>query len=313
MEKPKGIGMRGIDLQKFLMVARHHDVIILVRPTNEAALKYIGKPGFYPKPMICKAKTAHDNPEPIGATTRRRYEIAGLVVHPGFHPTVYAGEKLRKYQSYWDKTMEVLSPTMKHRAIDPYSQQSRAPWGVDRVGVGAASRWSWRVDINPDSERFGCIQLKKPGIDWSYIHGDYDLKDVIAGGEENGRYTDNRSWTSLQDGVANSTPLLKDRRYSSIQAHLNLLIGAEMVQHGAEAQFSWHGDDPIMVIYPEGKHMLLYDAMTVQSIYSAWGRKMPVDPRAMSPEEARRKGLTDFHRLRSEIFTVGPDGTARKG
>ena len=32
MEKPKGIGMRGIDLQKFLMVARHHDVIILVRP-----------------------------------------------------------------------------------------------------------------------------------------------------------------------------------------------------------------------------------------------------------------------------------------
>src|ERR1051325_7133815 len=106
MEKPKGIGMRGIDLQKFLMVARHHDVIILVRPTNEAALKYIGKPGFYPKPMICKAKTAHDNPEALGPPPRGGYRVAGLGVPPGFPPTVFPGEKLGKYQSYWDKTME---------------------------------------------------------------------------------------------------------------------------------------------------------------------------------------------------------------
>jgi hypothetical protein len=37
--------------------------------TNEAALKYIGQRGYYPKPAVCKAKTADQNPRPIGATT----------------------------------------------------------------------------------------------------------------------------------------------------------------------------------------------------------------------------------------------------
>ena len=32
------IGMRGKDLQKFLMVARNHNVILLVRHTNEDSL-----------------------------------------------------------------------------------------------------------------------------------------------------------------------------------------------------------------------------------------------------------------------------------
>src|SRR6185312_12510616 len=37
-----GIGMRGIDLQKFLMVARERKVILLVRHTNEDSLRYVG-------------------------------------------------------------------------------------------------------------------------------------------------------------------------------------------------------------------------------------------------------------------------------
>jgi hypothetical protein len=295
----KGLGMRGKDLQKFLMVARDHNVIILVRHTNEAALKYIGQPGFYPKPAVCKAKTAHDNPRPIGATTLRRYDIAGLVVHPAFHPTCYEGAKLAKAQKYWDDTMKVLSPTMVHRHVDPYDKQSSAPWGVERHGVGAASRWSWRVDIDPNSQRFGCLQLKSRDVGWSYIHGDYDLKDVIVEGWRETNITHKKKI----DGVPNNVPFLFTVPFEVIQAKLNALIGADMVQHGAEAQFAWHGDEPITVAYPDWTHQLLYDAVTVQSWYTAQNRKVHAK---MGPD-------TNWVGMRSRMFHFGPNGMFAPG
>ena len=41
-----GTGMRGKDLRAFCMVARQYGVYILVRHTNEASLKYVGKAYF---------------------------------------------------------------------------------------------------------------------------------------------------------------------------------------------------------------------------------------------------------------------------
>src|SRR5690606_37731930 len=75
-------GMRGKDLQKFLMVARDHGVILLIRHTNDDSLKYVGLPGYYPKPAAVKAKTADVNPPATmqlvqGRPTSVRYEVAG--------------------------------------------------------------------------------------------------------------------------------------------------------------------------------------------------------------------------------------------
>jgi hypothetical protein len=295
------VGMRGKDLQKFLMVARNHNVIILVRHTNEDSLAYIGKPGFYPKPAAVKAKTADMNPTPItgfgpGGKARTMYQVAGLVVHPGFQPGCYRGSKIGKAQDAWLHTLETLAPSLLKTTVDLKNPNSWAIWGVERTAVHAP-RWKWRVDIDPGSPRFGCLQLKKTGGEWCYIHGDYDLKDVIVLGRE----TDNQRAEGKLDGVKNFTPVLYEREFESIRTELNDLIGADMVQHGAEAQFAWHGDEPITVAYPDWKHLLLYDAVTVQGWYMNLNRSV------LAPT-----GL-DYRRDRSRMYHFGPNGVFAPG
>jgi hypothetical protein len=231
-------GMRGKDLRSFLMVARQYNVILLVRHTNEDSLKYVGVSGFYPKPATVKAKTADKNPPAVtglsgGMRTTKNYKIAGLVVHPGFQPACYVGAKVHKAQDCWDHTMETLSPTLMNKKVDLNRPESWSIWGVERQSVNSA-RWKWRVDVDRNSDYFGCLQLKSGDIPWSYIHGDYDLKDVIVVGSEQ----DNRRAEGKLDGVKNFTPLLKGLEFETVQRALNSMIGADMVQHGAEAQFA---------------------------------------------------------------------------
>jgi hypothetical protein len=296
-----GTGMRGKDLQKLLMVARDFGVIILVRHTNAASLRYVGQRGFYPKPAAVKAKTADMNSPPLrrsvgGRVVNTVLDIAGLVVHPGFHPGAYKPAKLPKAQDAWEHTLETLAPSLLHAKVDLNNANSWSIWGVERKAVHAP-RWSWRVDVDPASSRFGCLQIKNVTIPWSYIHGDYDLKDVIVLGREK----DNRRNEGTLDGVKNFTPLLEDIDYERIREALNLKMGADMVQHGAEAQFAWHGDEPITVAFPDWRHLILTDAMTVQ----AWYRDLNRDVLA-------KKGK-DYLGDRSRMFHFGPNGIFAPG
>jgi hypothetical protein len=296
-----GIGMRGKDLQKFLMVARKHKVILLVRHTNADSLRFVGQPGYYPKPAAVKAKTADANPRNVttlvkGRKTTVAYDVAGLVVHPGFQPTCYRGAKVQKAEDCWAHTMETLAPAMERLKVDLANAGSWAVWGVERRAV-KAPRWSWRVDVDPLSPRFGCLQLHSAGCGWCYIHGDYDLKDVIVLGRE----TDNRRAEGTLDGVKNFTPVLYNVQFDTIRSELNVLMDAEMVQHGAEAQFAWHGDEPITVAFPDWTHLLLTDAMTVQSWYTKLNREVLAEPGK------------DYLRDRSRMFHFGPSGVFAPG
>lgn len=295
-----GTGMRAVDLQKFLIVARHHGVTLLVRHTNADSLRYVGRSGYYPKPAFVKAKTADMNPAPLmqsvqGRIVSRRYDIAGLVVHPGMHPGAYKSSKHPKAMAAWNDGMHVLSagnlPSGSASQLDSW-----AAWGVERP-VAAAPTWRWRVDVDPASPHYGCLQISGAGIGWSYIHGDYDLKDVIAVGRE----TDNRRNEGKLHGVKNFTPLLEGAEFERIRSQLNTLIGADMVQHGAEAQFAWHGDEPITVAKPDFTHLLLLDAPTVQRWYLDLNR------------EVLAKTGHDYLGDRSRMFHFGPQGMFAPG
>ena len=296
-------GMRGKDLRSFMMIARRYNVIILVRHTNEDSLEYVGMPGFYPKPAAVKAKTADKNPPAVtisvgGKKITRNYKVAGLVVHPGFQPSCYGDGKAVKAQSYWDHTMQILSPTLANSRVDLGKPQSWAIWGDEHPGANA-SRWSWRVDIDPNSDHFGCLQLKGGNIPWAYIHGDYDLKDVIVVGNEQ----DNRRREGQLDGVMNFTPLFRGLEFETIQRALNELIGTDMIQHGSEAQFAWHGDEPITVAYPDWRHLTLLSATTVQIWYQELNRNV-----------LAKQGTDYIHdRSRQFIFGPGPGGGFKPG
>src|SRR5581483_9896761 len=126
-------GMRGTDLQKFLMVARDFNVIILVRHTNPDSLEYVGQTGFYPKPAIVKAKTADVNPPPLrrlvnGKVETKNYDVAGLVVHPDFQPQAYLGAKQQKAKTFWNQTMHYLGPTLEQGP--PVDLENPNTWSI---------------------------------------------------------------------------------------------------------------------------------------------------------------------------------------
>lgn len=297
-----GIGMRGKDLHVLLQVAREFGVIILMRQTNEKSLPYVGRENFYPKPAILKAKTADLNPPRQtrligGVKSAPEYRIAGLVVHPGFQPNAYRAAKLPKAQKSWDDTLSVLAPTLKAKEVDLTRPDTWKEWGKEHQSANG-SPWFWRVNIDPGSETFGCIQLRRDRLPWSYIHGDYDLKDVIVVGRE----SDNRRQKYAIDGLPDYyMPLLEGRDFMEIRHELNTRMGADMIQHGAEAQFFWHGDEPIIVAYPNFQHQTLLSATTVQLWYRARNREVLAAP------------THDYVRDRSRMFHFGPQGTFRPG
>jgi len=298
-----GTGMRGKDLQKFLMVARDFQVILLVRHTNADSLQYVARAGYYPKPALVKAKTADFDPPSLtrsvgGLIVKQACRIAGLVVHPGMHPQAYKAAKFGKAMDCWSQGLHLLAGARAPQDGDAKHPESWAAWGVGRAAQ-CAGAWRWRVDVDPASSHYGCLQLcnTTAGTDWSYIHGDYDLKDVIVPGEE----ASNQRLEGKIDGVKNFTPLLPKKNFEDARARLNQLMGVPMVQHGAEAQFAWHGDEPITVAFPDFTHLLLTDAVTVQRWYENRNR-------AVLAEAGH-----DYVKDRSRMFHFGPQGMFAPG
>ncbi len=74
--------IRDQDKIVFARVAREEKLWILVRGTNHHSLQYVGRSGYAPKPIHCKAKTAKMGP------------FAGLVVDPNLATSAFpAGDK----------------------------------------------------------------------------------------------------------------------------------------------------------------------------------------------------------------------------
>lgn len=135
--------MRQCDRAPFIEAAQHFQVWILVRGTKEASCKHIGKNGFWPKRLDCKAKTADID---VGG-----YLTAGLVVSYELHPTAFTSGKVSA-AAEWEK----FAPK----------------WGI--VGKTFLSSSIYTLDVDESSKYFGCVKC-----DNKYIHGDYDLYDIV--------------------------------------------------------------------------------------------------------------------------------------
>src|SRR6266849_1709034 len=182
-------GMRPQDERVFAEAAKKFQVWLVVRQTNPASWKYIGLSRYFPKPITCKAKTADIDSFP-GSGPRARYDTAGLVVDPTIHKSVFGGDKASKTLGLWND--------FKTEYLDSK--------GSD-----------YAVDRDPKSRHYGCVQYKG-----KYLHGDYDLYDIIVPGRANLAVVGER------DGAPDYRPA----RLFPIEDFVNGRIGAEMVHHG---------------------------------------------------------------------------------
>jgi len=194
--------MRPQDKDVFARVAKDPPlglgVWILVRGTNADSLDYIGRPGYTPKPIDCKAKTAKLGPS------------AGLVVNPHLAP--HAFDDLPRQKKFWD---EHGNPLKYSRRASQYSVESGGPLK-------------------------GCVKL-----DGQYIYGDYDLKAVVVPGHESATL----ALVTELHGVPNAR---RGPKFYEVQRLVNYAIGVDMVQHGADDEFTGHSDETIFVFSPRG-------------------------------------------------------------
>jgi len=144
---------------------------------------------------------------------RARYDTAGLVVDPTIHKNVFSGDKTIKAGKYW------------------------TDFQIEYLGVAGSD---YKVDTDPKSRHYGCLQYHG-----KYLHGDYDLYDIIVVGHERA----NLAVVGTRDGVDDYRPA----RLFPIEDFVNGRIGAEMVHHGGQFQFSEHTNDIVEIFGPKGE------------------------------------------------------------
>jgi hypothetical protein len=206
-------GMRPQDERVFAEAAKKFQVWLVVRQTNPASWKYIGHTQYFPKPITCKPKTADVDAFPGPGMPRPRYDTAGLVVDPTIHKNVFSGDKTIKAVALWND----------------FQSEYLAAQGSD-----------YKVDSDPKSRHYGCLQYHG-----KYLHGDYDLYDIIVVGHERA----NLAVVGTRDGAPDYRPA----RLFPIEDFVNGRIGAEMVHHGGQFQFSEHTNDIVEIFGPKGE------------------------------------------------------------
>lgn len=288
-----GTGMRVPDWLTFHRAATTFGRWILVRWTNEQSLKYIGlcvwDPAadrllwYAPKPIDCKPKTADVNVED--------YELAGLVIDPTVHKGAFATEsKAGKAIAGWDKFLhglgvrdaqELNAQTLATRqtplALPSVKQVTHAD--ATRGGIGLAELRAinqrppnfggercFMVDRDPESRHYGCLMLNG-----AYLHGDYDLKDVI----DPGRLGPHVAFADRLHGQ----PHMRSPEIGAVLEYVNHAIGAPMLQHGGEAQYAPHTDDTIEAFGPHGEAHTLDGRDEIVRWYKFAFQREPIDPK----------------------------------
>ncbi len=245
------------DLAIFGGAARQYGVIILVRQTNSFSIAYLGKEGYTPKPIDCKAKTADFD----GISNGTIYKTAGLVVCAeieGYGQTCYKSGKSEDALKFWRKMEPVL-----------YDGPMTLEDGSPRMYLPANKRYF--VDRDPASIHYGCLKLCQTGLVTAgeYVVGDYDLYDIVD--------IKNPTENVVFPGQMQGQPHNRGPHLTDVQNYLNSRMGTPGVRHGSQAKFAAeHSDEPLDVFFPNGQHRILRGKAAIEAFYRGElkGRKL---------------------------------------
>lgn len=146
------------------------------------------------------------------------YQTAGLVVDPNIHPNAFKSGKSADVMKNWAaaKTKEL-----------PFS-----------------------MDMDKKSKHYGCLRYEG-----KYIHGDYDLYDIIDADQPQR----NLGLVSESSGFQHIIGPYLDK----IQQYINNKIGVPVIRHSGEMQYTDHSEQAIDVFKPKG-----HTSFTILNQYS---------------------------------------------
>lgn len=214
----------------FKRVAKHYRVWILVRQYNPASGDYIGKSGYQPKRLDCKAKTAGID-LPMKTPYSGKYKLAGLVVDPEIQPKAFPGRDVSK--AWKDFQANYYKPSA----------------GEDRAYLPTGKTYT--VQLDPAHKHYGCIVNTRVGgqihpNNFIYVYGDYDLYGIVSEDDP----SNNVFATGVWFGKFHHA---KGKEFFDVQNLLNIGTGIVMVLHGSQEKYSAHTDEDIVVFWPDGQ------------------------------------------------------------
>lgn len=248
-----------------LLGASHRlGVFVLLRRTNPESIKFVGYPGFVPKPLACKPKTAQT--DAVIYADGRRYQsmCAGLVVDPRrVGADAFAGNEAAhaKAVSTWDEYWKGGPPSgfavQLKKSSGYYGCVMRCapgyrvfPQGRDFASHAKAK--AVRTHALHQTGDAGFIMYPDRNIDkhalaslpygCAYIHGDYDLYALV--------HKDARDVRQPREGQFDGQPHRYGKMWRPLEALVRSQIAIDMIQHGSQEHFCSHSDDEVDIFCP---------------------------------------------------------------
>ena len=232
--------MRPIDVKAFHDEAASQKAYILVRRPNPEARKYIGQPGFAPKPFDCKFKTADQDfdHKKLG----RKLTVGGLVVNPTLDEFDKAFKSKKSYATavkLWDENCDIVSDVPTHDA----NGKQAAHFLPDAK--------QFMVNNDPSNPFYGCIMHSRIShiSHANYFHSDYDLYAYIPASNPK---TVKRFLSELYNA-----PHYREVNFIDYQHRLNRRMGVPMIQHAPQELTGQHIDDQVFVFMPDSTTVFL--------------------------------------------------------
>jgi len=224
--------MREVDIQAFRDAAKFYKVWILVRASNQEAKKFIGVPGYVPKRLDCKAKTADRDVQVRGLPGKA--QTAGLVVNP-----VLDDMAMR----------DAFETPERHQRAIKYWHEFESHCYIPKPGeklLWIPGGKFYQVERDPAHVHYGCVIFSSSSnvAAGSYIHSDYDLYGIVRADDPaaNVRVKETRL------GQVHS----RGRELFDIQHFLNKRMGVAMILHGEQEKFSDDMRDELDIFWPDG-------------------------------------------------------------
>jgi hypothetical protein len=238
------------DIAAFKWVAQMKNLWLLVRRTNPESVKYMNRPGYSPKRIDCKPKTADFDTVVDGRAVR----CAGLVVDPTIVGlNAFKDSKRAKAVAEWEKFVQ--SDRVADAAVTtPVNGQLRYTYLPDGRFYG--------VELDPLNQHYGCLFFTSSSLITarSYIHGDYDLYAIVDNAQRNVR--------TRYEGTMLGENHFRTRELLDVQNALHSKMGRPMVLHGPHETYAReHENDIVDVFTYSGKIYTVQNAGALEQLY----------------------------------------------